>query len=140
MQFERGCICSPRECRSVLNQDVIDIGSAGATRNRVRLDPFGREAWRVLFPIRFSGHAIGISFQGDGPVPQMRQEERSNAYIVVNDLRFAELGSRIQNLSQPGALHSVAIMSSVTSSGLLDGTGRDRRAFVCFRGTLLFCG
>ena len=64
----------PHERGQIVDQDVVDIRFAAASRQWRRLHPFGREGRRVLLIEVLARDAIRVSLQGHRAVLQMRQQ------------------------------------------------------------------
>src|SRR5439155_22059329 len=61
---------------------------------------------RAAFLVKESSlDSIGIAFQGEGPVFEMRQEGRRRADVIINDLGFGETNSGIKDFVEPGDRH-----------------------------------
>jgi hypothetical protein len=107
MQLKRCCIREPCQCGRVLNQDVLDIRSAGTPGNGIGFDLFRGEARRILFPKRLSRHPVRVSFQSYRSILEVRQNEWRDSGVVVNDVGLRSSRLRIEDFAQPGALDLV---------------------------------
>src|SRR6185503_17708793 len=74
MNFEVGEGGAPGKRRYIVDDDVVDVWSAGAARHRKLLHPFGCEGWSILLIEELSLRAVGITLQRDGAVFQMWQQ------------------------------------------------------------------
>ena len=100
MQFQAGGIGAPDKSGKVVDQDVLDVWTAGTARDRISLDPLGRKTRRVLLVEELSPDSIREALQRYGPVLEMREQKIGYPDVVIQDLAFGEPTAWIEDLVQ----------------------------------------
>jgi hypothetical protein len=98
MKFKRGGIGSPGERGGVVDQYILNGRFIGiATGNWKRFDPIGREGREIFFVKGFAEDAVGKALQSDGTIAKMRENCGRNFNVIIDDVRFGEFASGIEN-------------------------------------------
>src|SRR6266704_267807 len=67
-----------------------------------RLNPIRPVRWAPFFVEKTTLNAIGIPLKRERAVFQMRQQDRRDANVIIDDLSFGEAGLWIKNFVEPG--------------------------------------
>src|SRR5437660_10604689 len=86
MQFQLCDVRSPEQSPEVVDQNVIDVRTALVPRHRKRFHPFRGEAGRILLIKSSAENTVRIPFQGDWPIPEVRQKIWRDLPIVIRDV------------------------------------------------------
>ena len=76
--------------------------SAVPAPERRGFHPGRTERRAALFVKERLADAVGIAFEGQGPIFEVWEEHRPNADVVINHLPFGEAGLRIENFIDVG--------------------------------------
>src|SRR5579864_6164649 len=95
VNFQTGQVRAPNQRREVINQEVPDGRSAATPWHGKGPYPFGLERRCILCIKKLAVDTVGIALERDRQVLEMRQDERRDASVIVDNLALCEAGRGI---------------------------------------------
>ena len=102
VQLQRRQVGRPHQLGQVVDQRVRDdfaLLAASAEGERREPDPIRGMAGDVLFEERTGADAVREAHEGHRPILDVRQQQRRDARVVVEDLTLGEPAARVEHLA-----------------------------------------
>src|SRR5207248_1405369 len=100
MKLDGGDAGAPHERGYVIDDEVVNVAWLHLPRHSHRFEPIRRKLRRVLFPECLAVDAVGESLERDWPVFEVRENERADVGVELDQCGLGEMGSRKERLLQ----------------------------------------
>ncbi len=107
VDLQRCKVGQPGQGGKVVDEQEVDVATIMPAPYRRRFHPLRPMLGSVFLIEVLSVDAIGIALHGDRATPQMRQQGRGDARVVVDHLPLGEAGSGIEDLVEIGQAESL---------------------------------
>ena len=98
MQLEVGEVGGPHQCGQVVNEAIVHPAIVAFAPHPRRFHPVRPVGWAIFFVKKHAADAVGITLHGERAASQMRQQDGSDAHVIVDHLSLGESGLGIQHL------------------------------------------
>ena len=100
VQLDGGEIGRPDQGWEVAEDGVVDVLAVVSGWNVDMADPIGRVGGEVLAIEGLAADAIRVTLHGERSIANMREQDRSDVHVVVDEFALGEPGIGIQDLVQ----------------------------------------